>query len=121
MNRGREPYFAPLGTIESKKTLKSSSKFTPAPAKFACTSESHPLHIAELPCGPTSGLLGVTLCPGKQGDSVFGAPWQRSLSLDLDVIQAWGARIVVTLVETHELAMLSVADIGERTRERQIS
>jgi protein-tyrosine phosphatase len=63
----------------------------------------------------------VTFCPGKQGDSVFGAPWQRSLSLDLDVIQAWGARIVVTLIEAHEMAMLSVTDIGERTRERQIS
>ena len=52
---------------------------------------------------------------------MFGAPWQRSLSLDLDVIEAWGARIVVTLIEDHELAMVSVTDIGERTRERQIS
>lgn len=101
--------------------MNSSSRFTPAPTTLARTSESHPLRIAELPCGPTCGVLGVTFCPGKQGDSVFGAPWQRSLSLDLDVIQAWGARIVVTLIEAHEMAMLSVTDIGERTRERQIS
>lgn len=91
-------------------------------ARPACvrTSNSHPLQIAELHCGPAGGTLGVTFCPGKQGDSVFGEPWQRSLSLDLDVIQAWGARIIVTLVETHELAMLGVADLEEQVQHRHM-
>lgn len=80
------------------------------------TSLSHPLLIATLPVGP--GAVGVTFCPGKRGDSVFGAPWARDLDLDLDVIQAWGATAVVTLVEGHELVSLGVPDLGERIVER---
>lgn len=80
------------------------------------TSLSHPLHIATLPIG--AGAVGVTFCPGKQGDSVFGAPWARDVGLDLDVIQAWGTTAVVTLVEGHELISLGVPDLGERIVER---
>lgn len=80
------------------------------------TSLSHPLHIATLPVG--TGAVGVTFCPGKQGDSVFGAPWARDVGLDLDVIQAWGATAVLTLVEGHELISLGVPDLGERIVER---
>lgn len=80
------------------------------------TSTSDPLHIATLPVG--SGSIGVTFCPGKQGDSVFGAPWARDLDLDLDVIQAWGATAVVTLVEGHELISLGVPNLGARVVER---
>jgi len=76
------------------------------------TSLSHPLLIATLPVGP--GAVGVTFCPGKQGDSVFGAPWARDVGLDLDVLQAWGATAVLTLVEGHELISLGVPDLGER-------
>jgi protein-tyrosine phosphatase len=82
------------------------------------TSLSHPLLIATLLVGP--GAVGVTFCPGKQGDSVFGAPWARDIGLDLDVIQAWGASAVVTLVEGHELISLRVPDLGERILERGV-
>lgn len=80
------------------------------------TSLSHPLQIATLPI--EAGAIGVTLCPGKQGDSVFGAPWARDLSLDLDAIQSWGASAIVTLVERHELVSLGVPNLGPRVRER---
>lgn len=80
------------------------------------TSLSHPLQIATLPVG--SGAVGVTFCPGKQGDSVFGAPWARDIAIDLDAIQAWGAAAVVTLVEQHELAFLGVPDLGQRVVQR---
>lgn len=80
------------------------------------TSLSHPLIIATLPVG--CGAIGVTFCPGKQGDSVFGAPWARDVAVDLDVIQTWGASAVVTLVEGHELITLGVPDLGERIVER---
>lgn len=76
------------------------------------TSLSHPLCIATLPMG--TGAVGVTFCPGKQGDSVFGAPWARDVGLDLDVIQAWGATAVLTLIERRELISLGVPDLGER-------
>ena len=82
----------------------------------ARTSLSHPLRIAEIAVG--TGAIGITFCPGKHGDSVFGAPWARDLEADLDVVQAWGATTVVTLVETHELVWLKVPDLGQRVRER---
>ena len=82
----------------------------------ARTSLSHPLIIATLAAG--KGAIGVTFCPGKQGDSVFGASWARDVALDLDVIQNWGAAAVVTLVERHELISLGVPDLGERIIER---
>lgn len=80
------------------------------------TSLSHPLIIATLPVG--RGAVGVTFCPGKQGDSVFGDPRARDVAVDLDVLQTWGAAAVVTLVEGHELISLSVPDLSERIVER---
>lgn len=61
----------------------------PSPAR---TMASHPLHIAELGFDGLPGRLGVTFCPGKHGDSVFGALWRRSLDANLDVVQAWAKR-----------------------------
>ena len=59
--------------------------------------ETEPLRIAELAAG--CGLLGLTVCPGKQGDSLYGPPLQR----DLDRIQTWGACHLITLLETRGL------------------
>jgi hypothetical protein len=36
------------------------------------TSETHPIRIDALPVG--NGQIGLTFCPGKRGDSVFGLP-----------------------------------------------
>lgn len=45
---------------------------------------THPLRIDELACTPwAAGTIGITFCPGKCGDSVFGSPWQRDLDLRL--------------------------------------
>ena len=78
------------------------------------TSESHPLQIATLPVG--AGSVGVTLCPGKQGDSVFGAGWARDLATDIAVIREWGASAVVTLLEEHEFERLGVRALPEAVR-----
>jgi ADP-ribosylglycohydrolase/protein-tyrosine phosphatase len=75
------------------------------------TSETDPLQIAELPAG--DGLIGVTLCPGKQGDSVFGRSWERSLEADVAAIVNWGATAVVTLIEEDEFRMLKVEALPE--------
>ena len=80
------------------------------------TSIPDPLVIGTLVAG--QGAVGLTICPGKQGDSFFGRPWARDLEADLDVIQEWGAAAVVTLVESHELTMLGVPDLGERIEAR---
>lgn len=79
-------------------------------------STSHPLRIDSLPVG--NGHLGLTLCPGKKGDSVFGAGWDRDLDVDLDVIKAWGAQAVVTLIEDSELELLSVIGLGDAAKAR---
>ena len=81
----------------------------------ARTSQSHPLYVSDLVVGP--GRLGLTICPGKKGDSVFGAPWNRDLGVDLAAIRAWGATAVLTLVEPHELRMLGVERLGDAVRE----
>lgn len=80
------------------------------------TSQTHPLRIDDLPVA--NGRLGLTLCPGKRGDSVFGAPWARDLDTDLDAIGAWGADAVVTLIEADEAEMLGVAGLGAGVQAR---
>lgn len=81
------------------------------------SSITHPLQIAEV-ATPTGGSIGVTFCPGKCGPSLFGPMWKRDLEADLDVIQRWGARIVLTLVEAFELTALEVVALGERVQAR---
>jgi protein-tyrosine phosphatase len=76
------------------------------------TSETHPIRIDPLPVG--NGLLGLTFCPGKRGDSVYGAPWARDLETDLTAIRDWGAGLVVTLMERFEFDLLGVPDLPDR-------
>ena len=77
------------------------------------TSTSHPLQIAEVSTGVSSGLIGITFCPGKHGGSLRGYRWERNLDTDLDVIVNWGANAVVTLIEDHEFIALGVPDLGK--------
>jgi len=81
-------------------------------------STTHPLRIDSLPIG--NGLLGLTLCPGKKGDSVFGGVWDRDLDADLDVIEAWGAHAVLSLIEDHEFDLLSVVGLGDAVKSRRM-
>jgi protein-tyrosine phosphatase len=78
------------------------------------TSETDPLWIAEIPTG--GGVIGVTLCPGKRGASVFGQGWARDLATDVAAIARWGATAVVTLIEDHEFEMLGVQGLPQAVR-----
>jgi len=84
------------------------------------TSLTDPLRIAELPAGAAGGVIGVTLCPGKRGDSLFGREWARDLEADLDAVQHWGARLMLTLIEQDEMTLLGVPHLGERAASRGI-
>lgn len=75
------------------------------------TSLTDPLQIAEIPFG--KGAIGITFCPGKKGESVFGAAWDRDLQIDLCAIETWGASTVVTLIESHEFDLLHVGDLPQ--------
>ena len=72
--------------------------------------ETEPLRIAELAAG--CGLLGLTVCPGKQSDGLYGPPLKRDLDQDLDRIQAWGASHLITLLQARELVELNVPHLG---------
>lgn len=80
------------------------------------TSSTDPLRIASVAC--LQGAVGITFCPGKCGSSLHGCAWRRDLALDLDAIQRWGAGVVITLVEPHELEMLGVPGLGPAVRAR---
>ncbi len=77
------------------------------------TSVSHPLRIDSVGVPNAEGLVGMTFCPGKRGESVFGGTWARDLNADLSVIKEWGAQAVVTLIEDHEFELLNVTGLGE--------
>ena len=62
------------------------------------------------------GIVGVTLCPGKHGDSVFGDGWERDLATDVAAIRDWDASAVVTLIEDHEFEMLGVESLPDAIR-----
>jgi len=79
------------------------------------TSETHPLQIAAIE-SPAGGFIGMTFCPGKQDPGAMAGPWKRDLLTDLKVVSAWRARVVITLMEDHELVQLGVPAIGETTR-----
>ena len=84
------------------------------------TSLSHPLRIDELRIHGVAGLIGITFCPGKCGESFDGFKWERNLEKDLNVIADWRADAVLTLIEDHEFEMLGVHLLGEQVRARGI-
>jgi hypothetical protein len=78
----------------------------------ARTSQTHPLQIAEVRASPSHGRIGITFCPGKHDNAAATGAWARDLAADLGVIAAWGARLVLTLVEPGELKALKVPHLG---------
>lgn len=86
-------------------------------ARGCRTSQDYPLRIDEV--AASNGTIGITFCPGKQAISFLEErPWCRDLSVDLDAIRDWGAKVVVTLIEDHEFASLHVLSLGDEVRSR---
>lgn len=88
-----------------------------APAR---TSQTHPLQIAEIRASPSHGRIGITFCPGKHDRFAHTGAWERDLGSDLDAITEWGAKLVLTLVESTELTALNVPHLGQEIRDRSI-
>jgi ADP-ribosyl-[dinitrogen reductase] hydrolase len=74
------------------------------------TSTTHPLKIDGFPLA--SGMVGMTLCPGRRGPSKSGPDWDRDLAADVAALRDWGAKIVVSLTETDEMARLGASGMG---------
>lgn len=77
------------------------------------SSVSHPLRIDTVTPIAGTGLIGLSFCPGKRvTNAMSGGNWYRDLDLDLRVIQAWGATVVVTLLEYWEFENMHVEELG---------
>jgi len=87
----------------------------------AKTSETHPIRIATISVPSGAGKIGVTFAPGKRDSMSTSGPWRRDLGLDLDAIAEWGARLVLTLIETHEFALLGITNLGDEIRRRNMA
>jgi ADP-ribosyl-[dinitrogen reductase] hydrolase len=77
------------------------------------TSQDYPLQIDSVSVPDSTGRIGMTFCPGKQQCGAMTGDWHRDLTLDLDAIQAWGATVIVNLIEDHEMAELGVQDTAQ--------
>ncbi len=84
------------------------------------TSLTHPLLIADLSVPGHPGRIGITFCPGKVDAQSMSGPWARDLDADLDVIRAWGAAAVVTLIEDHEFELLKVPGLAAGVAAREM-
>jgi hypothetical protein len=80
--------------------------------------ETHPLWIDAVEAGPARGLIGITFAPGKHDRHALGVPWARDLTKDLDAIEAWNAKTVVTLIEAHEFLLLAIPNLGAEVQRR---
>jgi ADP-ribosyl-[dinitrogen reductase] hydrolase len=80
------------------------------------TSVTHPLMIAAVPVGGSLGRIGITFCPGKKQARAATGCWDRDLAIDVKAIAEWGAVVLVSLVEGHELTALKVEHMGEAAR-----
>ena len=75
---------------------------------MAKTSLSHPLKVDTVSVPESTGVIGLTFCPGKQHRGLNSGEWRRDLCIDLDAIKAFGAAALVTLMEEHEMAQVHV-------------
>jgi len=78
-----------------------------------------PLRIDAITVPGTDGLIGMTICPGKDENAGFrfsDGHWKRDLDLDLKVIQNWQAQALVTLIEDFEFQLLSIPEFPDKAR-----
>ena len=82
------------------------------------TSVTDPLPIADVPLPGATGVIGLTYCPGKKDSQVKGGAWVRDLALDVSAIHDWGAEVVMTLLESHEIELLEVQRLSQEVEAR---
>lgn len=115
-----EGLVAKMQTEQSKRGFDALSKATPQELGEAWrrgvtprTSITSPLKIDAVAVEGTAGLIGMTICPGKNGPSENGGPWRRDMSTDINVLRDWQCRDLLTLMEPGELEWFHVTNIGD--------
>lgn len=74
------------------------------------TSVTDPLQIDQVVAGPTPGVIGMTMCPGRHGLSLAVGSWDRDLAMDLEVVRGWLPDIAISLLEDCEYPLLAVPE-----------
>lgn len=70
--------------------------------------------------GQHGGGIGLGSCPGKHMSPPYGKPCSRNLQDDVLSIKMWGASIVVTLMEWHELIFVKAHDLPDEISKNNI-
>ncbi len=65
---------------------------------------------------PGGGVVGLAHCPGRNHIDGHGRRWSRDLAADLAAIRAWGAVMMISLIEAKEFTSLGVEKLGEAAR-----
>lgn len=86
------------------------------------TSDTDPIRVDFLP-EPALGLrgrVGLTFAPGKNVHGMAGI-WRRNLAADLARLrETYGAKVLVSLVEDHELVSLGIASLVDQAEKQGI-
>jgi protein-tyrosine phosphatase len=83
------------------------------------TSDTHPLRFDSIDWPTSAAKIGLTICPGKQGRGLYSGIWKRDLQKDFDVISGWPTKILITLMESHEFALLHIKDFELKATQQQ--
>ena len=88
------------------------------------TSRTEPIHVFEISyelgvespySGSCTGVIGISMCPGKKGPSSLGGEWDRDLDIDISTLkEQFNPSLVVTLMTDEELKNSKVPDLGHK-------
>ncbi len=67
------------------------------------------------------GQLGLAACPGRRPAPRKTCAALPDVERDLDAVAAWGAAVVITVMETDELEALGVAGLGNAVTRRSMA
>lgn len=82
------------------------------------TSTTHPIRVDFIPAEVTGlpGRIGMTFAPGKRGPGI-ACTWARDVDTDLLRLRdVYGAHILVSLIEDHELELLGIPQLFEQAK-----
>ena len=85
------------------------------------TSVTHPLRIDAFKVPDTSGVIGMTLCPGRRDRISSEGEWARDLELDLDAVALWKPDVLIALLEPPEFKQLGIPSYAEDVRARGLA
>lgn len=78
------------------------------------TSMTSPIRIDEAAVPGQAGVIGLTLCPGKNGHSSWGNyRWERDLEIDVQAVSVWDPAVWVNLMEHDEMRRWGVGALPQ--------